>query len=417
MACNCCGPQRCKCQLETSEPNAEQPTFEKHDFSYSLIYPPWIERDYPEPFFMSTWDREFGYLGSNHIKKDGVLVYNGDISYYTRKGGIAANTAVFNEWQVPNGNGDTSGPYKTPPIPYPLESGTIFALEEKQDDVKKECQLWAKFRKYRTVLDPFGNQIVEYDPWGELELLHSTKWSEPAPAQIDVEISGDHFTGPKRVILRYYCVDPCIVWGVGNLGGAPISGTWEFTGQADWVTETTVEFPLDVCKSYGSYDGNLTYNHINCNGGPLVVDKINNKSTKIFFQASPSCGYLGNGYSYYAFNLSFFGIAGGLCEEVPLPCVNPPFEPFYCCGNVYGAYVTQPDGTVTCANINAISIYSTYFDDPYNRELIDSKTVKLNGTWNNSPTTYVENFNCETSKIDKDPNSEIKVGTILVTGV
>ena len=414
MACNCCKPGGCSCKMRTSDANAEEPTFAIYPFSYNFNYKmyPWINRDYPEPMFMATWDSKTGsYLASNHVKINGQLRYYGGLSTYSRKGlpAYGANGGYY----VEDGNGDESGPYTDPPSNVIARALTVFVLEEKQDAVKRECQLWAKFKRLTPIFDANGNYTGLLDgPYGELELLHSMSWDEPFQAQLIIEISGDHFNGPTSVELKYQCADACIVFNNTNGGSSPF-WTWEVTGQADWVTESTIEFPLDYCKSYGSYDGTVSFTYKNCNPlGGLVDNTTNNRSKKIHVATYSSCGY------NYGFSLTFLGYGGGLCQEVPLPCNPGPNNPnYYCCGNVFGGYVMQPDGTESCGYMSQITPFSSYSDDIYNRDLIDSKTVRFNGTFMNAVTKYTQSYDCATGTSQTDPTYEYKPGTILATGV
>ena len=415
MACNCCKPGGCSCKMRTTDVNAEEPTFTIYPFSYNFNYKmtPWIHRDYPEPIFMATWNRKLAiYLGSNHVLDNvtGAVKFQGDFSYISRPG--AAAYFGLGGWAVEDGNGDNSGPYRTtPPGNVPAKGLTVFALEEKQNSAQRKCQLWAKFKRFTPILDQNGNFTgYQEGPWGELELLHSMSWDEPFQAQLIIEISGDHFNGPTSVELRFHCVDACFLFNNANNGGVTLS-TWIISGQADWVTESTVEFPLDPCKSYGTYDGNVTFAYTDCGQTGLVTIKTNNRSKKVFFSAYSSCGY------GYGFSCTFFGYGGGLCQEVEQPCNTPYNDPYYCCGNVYGGYTTQADGTETCYFLSQITPWSSYVDDIHNRELIDSKTVIFNGVFQNAPKEYVQTYNCSTRIQDTDPSVIYKAGSILATGV
>lgn len=413
MACNCCKPGGCSCKMRTSDVNAEEPTFTIYPFSYGFNYKmaPWINRPYPEPIFMATWNRKFNqYLGSNHVLDNvtGRIRFQGDMSMSTTRPGLTAGQGLGG-WLVEDGNGDNSGPWKQPPIPSQYRGSTVFALEEKQDSAQRKCQLWAKFKRFTPVLDENGIFVRwEEGPWGELELLHSMSWDEPFQAQLIISISGDHFNGPTSVELRYQCINPCFVFNNTNDGGVALS-TWEFTGQADWVTESTAQFPLDPCKSYGSYDGNVTWNYINCNGS--INTTTNNRSRKVFLNAYQSCGF------QYGFSATFAGYGGGFCQEVEQPCDPPYNDQYYCCGNLYGGYTTQPDGTESCGLLSEIVPWSTYVDDIWNREVIDSKTVRFNGIFMNAVLNRTYTTDCSTYIPDVDPSYEYKLGTILATGV
>lgn len=404
MACNCCGPTGCKCKF-LDDPNSEVPSYTTNTFSYNFNYKmaPWVHRDYPEPMFMTTWDAESGsYLASNHIKKDGKLLYYGDFSNYSRKGIPLIGGNGY--YTIEDGNGDNSIRFTT--IDNPPQDMTAFTLEEKQDAIKKECQLWVKFKRITNFINNNGLWDQQEGPWSEEEMLHSIKWNEPAPAQFIVTIPGNRFNGPTSVELKYTCFNPCI-YSVNNYAN------WEISGQADWVNTSTIEFPLDRCKSYGKFNGTVEFRQTNCNNQPgVVVTKTNNRSKMIFFDSYSSCGY------QYGFHCSFFGINnGGNCLGVPEPCVIPFNDPWYCCGNIFGGYTIQPDGTEVCGRMSQIGPYSFYTDDPYNREIINGKTVKFNGTWANAPEKYVSIFDCSTGIQNVDPTTIYKAGTIVATGV
>ena len=413
MACGCCKTSSgCRCMIPgggdggtTPNPNMVFP------FTYTFTYKmsPWINRTYPEPIFMAKWDRKImQFLASNHVIDNvtGRLKYQGNISFASsRRGQPAGRDRTFGGWYIEDGDGDYSGPYrKTPPGNVPPLAATVFELEEKQDVDKRECQLWVKFKRITPILDQNGNQTgYEQGPWGELELLHSMSWDAFFPAQLIIEIPGDRFNGPNSVELRYHCIGACDAVQFSSL---------EVTGQAGWVNKSTIEFPLNYCKSYGSYDGNFTYSYKNCNGQGGLFDTItNNRSKNIYVTSQRSCGY------NYGFTITFFGYGGSLCQGVPLPC-NPPYNDlYYCCGNVYGGYTKQPDGTESCSYHNGITVWSSYYDDVHNRDLIDSKTVIYHGVFMNAVENCTRTYDCATYRGEADPSWEYKLGSVVATGV
>lgn len=401
MACSCCGPIGCKCKI-LNDPNAETESFTTYPFSYSFYYHmgPWIHRKYPEPLFEGMWDFNNGiHVGSNVVYyPDGRVKFSGDTSGYSRKG-IPAGQA-YGGWLVEDSNGDTSEYWRTGQSV--SNSFTIFYLEEKQDAVNRECQLWIKFKKSIGYNVYTGWQISDF--YGE-KMIHSIKWNEPFESEIIVEIPGTDFNGPDSVEIKYFCIDPC------NLINNPTISTWTLSGQADWITESEVQFPLDYCKSYGKYNGIVEFINENCS---TPSSKTNNKAEKVFFTSYVSCGY------QYGFVCTFTGAAGFQCEAPLGPCVPQnyyPPDPYKCCGNIFGGYTKQPDGTVVCGYLSQIIPWSSYVDDPYNRHIINGKTVQFNGVWQNNPENYKQTYNCSTLKSFTTPYVLYKSGTVQISGV
>jgi len=399
MACNCCTPGGCKCKLSNAE-NAVVYSF-TYNFTYKTL--PWIHRRYPEPIFEATWREDLNrYVASN---ADAVLTnpsnpldFYGDISNYSRRGMPAYISSFFGGYVVEDYDGNNSATYMgrtNAPIP----NLTVFALEEKQDLVKRECQLWVKFKKwsYNSTMN-----VWEDGPWSELELLHFVKWDIPAGPETIVSIPGERFSGPDSVELRFFCVDPCSI----------TPGTYVVSGQADWVTRSIIQFPIPLinCISYGSYDGTVSFIYKNCDNR-YVSETVNNKATKILVMINPQCGYL------YPFTMGFTGLYGNMCGDAPPSwCANDP-DNLNCCGNILGGYRRNPDGTIFCGPLHQISPFCTYYDDPHNRHLIDEKTAVFNGYWNNAPTTYFSEYDCATQMSRSSPNEIYKAGTVTVTGV
>jgi len=400
MACNCCTPSGCKCKLSNAE-NAETFTF-----SYSLYHrqAPWIHRKYPETMFSAVWDENYNaYLANNHIIKDGELVFYGDLSWnhQTRNGLESYFAEVYGGYIVENYNGDNS-PWADGGFVFkPIMPMTVFALEEKQDDIKRECQLWVKFRNI--TFDEDTNAII--GDWGELELLDSRKWNEPIGPQIEIIILGSKFNGgADKVELRYFCVNPCFLFE---------AKTFTVTGQASWITESVIELPLDYCKSYGKFDGNYQQTFKNCpDYYSAYAVSVNSKSEKIFVNFWNSCGYM------YDFNVSFFIPSSdvGKCVLDPGPCQPVYNNNYSCCGNIFGGYITNPDGTISCGNLYN-SIYSTFQWDPYNMVVVDEKTIIYYGVWQTGTDDYKNEYDCMTQKTKSSAYETWSFGSVTVIGV
>jgi hypothetical protein len=389
-----------------NDPNAEVESFDTYPFSYNMYYQvnPWIHRKYPKPMTSTRWDKPSNqFLADNAtFDADGKLYWYGDIGWQnnTRSGTPAnAATGLSSGWVVEDWDGDSSAWLGAPGGVTPTHVLSIFDLEEKQDNVKRECQLWAKFRKATLRLE---NGLYYYDltEWTEPEIIHSAKWDEPIGPMIIVDVPSKYFNGPDGVELRYFCTDPC---GADTTDGT----TWTINGQASYITESVIEFPLDLCKSYGKGETTVNFQLPNC---PQPSFTVINKSEKMFISTSQSCGY------QYGFGVSFF-YTGYLCERPSDVCVPLYNNPYYCCDNLFGGYTTQPDGTITCGPHHQIPPGSYFGEDRYNRVLIDSKTAIFNGVWTNYPASYTYFFDCRTFEFWQDAPQEYKIGSVLVNGV
>jgi hypothetical protein len=126
-----------------------------------------------------------------------------------------------------------------------------------------------------------------------------------------------------------------------------------------------------------------------------------------------SCGY------QYGFGLSFFNpTVPGFCGvQPPEPCQDQYQNPYTCCGNTWGGYTQEADGTTSCSYFHSLPPGCYFQEDHYNRQLIDSKTVILNGIWTNYPDSWTLSYNCSTMKGTQDTSVEYKLGTVVVTGV
>lgn len=422
MPCNCCTPGGCKCRVPKNDPNAEVPSFDTYPFSYNMLYKlaPWVHRKYPKPMSTLTWLPLINpgnypqYVADNAtFDADGKLYWGGDIGYQnqSRNGtpatygtvGSSPSGEVITGYVVEDWDGDSSAWLGTPGGVNPAHALSIFSLEEKQDNVKRECQLWAKFTKATPFQDENGVYYYNIQEWSEPEIIHSIKWDEPIGPMIIVDVPSKYFNGPDGVELRYFCTDPC--------GGDTSNGsTWIITGQASYITESVIEHPLDYCKSYGSFEGTANVKYVDCNSPNFTVI---NKSEKLFLSIYQSCGY------QYGFGLAFFvPSVPGLCgEQPPEPCQNQYQNPYTCCGNTYGGYTQEADGTTSCWFFNSAPPGSHFGEDPFNRILVDSKTRIFNGMWYNYPKNWTLSYNCSTGQGTQTPSVEYNLGTVVVTGV
>ena len=404
MPCNCCTPGGCKCRVPKNDPNAEVESFETSSFTYSTFYllAPWVHRKYPKPKTSLEWiDDQYLWVADNATyDADGKVIWIGDGGWagYTRSG-VPANP-YEGGWVVQNFDGDNSPWYGVVPmLEQPFITDTHFILEEKQDNIKRECQLWVRFRKtLEFVVD--GSSFT---PWSEEIMIHSIKWDEPTGAMFDVEVPIEYFSGPDKVTIRFFCIDPCQV-GTLTANGA----TWIVNGQASFITESVIEFPLDYCKSYGKGDSIANIDYVNC--GWYIPYTVHNKSEKMFFSYYFSCGYQ-NG-----FGITFTPFVNQ-CETTAEPCIPIYNNPYYCCGNIGGGYKTQPDGTISCGGFEALVPQSYFEEDRYNRILVDSKTVIFNGLWTNSPIVWTLYQNCLTGTGLISASEEFVLGTVTLNGV
>jgi len=415
MPCNCCTPGGCKCRVPKNDPNAEVESFDTYPFSYNMGYQvgPWIHRKYPKPMSSLRWDKPSNqYLADNAtFEADGKLYWAGDIGWQnqTRSGTPAGygsltsspSGSVFSGYLVEDWDGDSSAWLGAPGGTVPAHVMSIFSLEEKQDNVKRECQLWAKFTKATLFQDENGYYYYNIADWSEPEIIHSAKWDEPIGPMIIVDVPSKYFNGPDGVELRYFCTDPC---GADTTDGT----TWIINGQASYITESVIEFPLDICKSYGKGETTVNFQFPNCPNNMSFT--VINKSEKMFVSISQSCGY------QYGFGISFF-YTGYPCQRPPDDCVPLYMNAYYCCDNLWGGYITQPDGTITCDTHWQVPPGSYFGEDRYNRVLIDSKTAIFNGVWTNYPSSYTFFQDCTTFEFWQDPTIEYKIGSVVVNGV
>jgi hypothetical protein len=423
MACNCCTPGGCKCRVPKNDPNAEVPSFDTYPFSYNMGYKiaPWIHRKYPKPMSTLTWlplispGNSPQYIADNAtFKENGDLYWAGDIGWQAQSrsgtpagyGSVTSGLSgsVFSGYLVEDWDGDSSAWLGAPGGVNPAHVISIFSLEEKQDNVKRECQLWAKFTK-ATLFQDEENGLYYYNvqDWSEPEIIHSVKWDEPTGPMIIVDVPSKYFNGPDGVELRYFCTDPC---GAETTDGT----TWIINGQASYITESVIEFPLDYCKSYGKGETTTKVEYVDCGIASFTVI---NKSEKLFLSLYQSCGY------QYGFGLSFFNpTVPGFCGvQPPEPCQDQYQNPYTCCGNTWGGYTQEADGTTSCSYFHSLPPGCYFQEDHYNRQLIDSKTVILNGIWTNYPDSWTLSYNCSTMKGTQDTSVEYKLGTVVVTGV
>ena len=405
MACSCCSTGGCKCQLSSNSP-ANGFTF----FSSPTV---WIHRRYPEPIFEATWREDLNrYIASNAdeglTNPSDPFDFYGDISYYSRRGMYASYNNYFGGYVVDDYDGNNSATYMgrtNAPIP----DVTVFVLEERQDVVKKECQLWIKFKK--SSYDPAMNVWVDED-WSEFELLSFVKWNVPAGPQKIVTIPGERFNGPDYVELRYNCVDPCTI----------IREKYVITGQADYVTRSVIPFPQDLCLGYGSFEGTVDFRYKNCDSRYIPM-KTTNRATKLILLENNQCAnvYGGNYVISAGMQLTISGVYGSVCGAPPQSSNNCVGEPEFsknvnCCGNIMGMYYTYPDGTEVCQELNQVMPGCIYNNDPYNTVIVNETTVIFNGVWDINPVEYFHEYDCLTQKSRTSPNMLHKAGTVTVTG-
>lgn len=389
MACGCCGPKTCKCKVSNNA-NDENQSFTNYNFSYinNMQNAPWIHMDYPKPLFNQIYDQNNNqYVAANAVyDKDGKIIFEGDYSYYTRNGLPAVSS--YGGWAVKDYNGDNSVFVGKVYDPIPL---TVFALEEKQDINEKECQLWIKFRNVT-----FDNQQPVLSDWGNEILLHSTKWDTPANSEFIIDLPSFYFNGPNKVELKFQCINPC---QIANLYENSV--TLNISGQADWITESQITYPLDPCKSYGSFNGISTADQTCMD--PVMFPKIevNNKSSKIALFSS-FCSYYGPSLHFW-----FSPVGDGLCNESPSPCI-----PNFTFGNSFGGYIKNADGTTSCGSIFNVIGDSYFFIDVFNSTLIDKNNAIFKGTWTNGEQNVTMTYDCQKQKYYVTPYWKYKEGTI-----
>jgi hypothetical protein len=418
MACNCCRTSvACTCKIfngpddPDTTPNPNPST--SYGFGYGFDpynYLPWVHKRFPETYAEATWDKKNQtYVGSNaRYSSNGTLLFAGNISTASRRGRTAFKVrGISSGYAVEDYNGDTSSWQGVPGASTPTYPMTIFDLEVKDDNVKRECQLWVKFRKATLRQDASMRYYWDLTDWSELVFLHSNKWSNPLGAMLIVTIPSTYFVGVESggVELRFYCTDVC---GYDRNKNDAYKATWTCAGQADWVTDPVITFPRDYCKSHGSFDGNVYFNYKGCS---IASFSVNNKSEKIHANTYISCGL------QFGFSVAFTGMAGYECRTPIGPC-QPGFgnnNVFTCCGNIYGGYSTQPDGTIRCGPVTQVIPLSNFTVDTSNIDFLNDGTIIYNGVWANNRTSYNYSYNCGTYQASIDPTQDYVIGTVTVT--
>ena len=443
MACSCCSTG-CKCTIPGgSDPSGTTPNpNQTYDFSYLGSYSPgpWINRKYPVPFHQAVYNRYAGVrLAPNAVVlDDGQILYYGDLQYqigFSRSGAAASyHTGIFT-YQVPDWDGDGSASFKPGwvesdriPISY-----TIFDLKEIQDTDKRECQLWVRYwKQIPRYYDEINNRNIYYeftDP-SEPELLHSTKWNEPAPQQVIITLPGSKFSNIDNVEIRFYCRELCYLFNryepYLDPSYDPKTLYWiaTMTGQPSYISKSTIEFNelgqvLDYCESYGSYNGTHISKALNCEDYPWIRSYTTNSIAELIVLQTAYC-FAGNGFG------AMFFAYGYCCERANGPC--NPIPGYYnghieCCDNLVATYQTLEDGTIYCS-CGGFNAWADFGSDPYTVNIISSKNFILDIGWRYNVENYTSSYDCKKAVAGQgrfanegDETFIYTAGTLTINGV